>query len=615
MPQKATESIVAIPEAWPKIVASKPGSVLLKTARPDAENHTSYLFANPVQVLTAEAPDEIPAVFKSIEKTLEEGCYAAGFISYEAGYHFEPAALRGSGRAADCDLPLVWFGVYREPLICHEDTRATRDNSLPDEESALRTDLIIGISQSDYTDAIEKIRRYIAAGDFYQANFTIPMRLNWRGNAARLFERLMQNQPVAYGALIHTGKTQILSASPELFFRKNGSEIVVRPMKGTAARGRDLREDDHHAAWLAADAKNCAENVMIVDLLRNDLGRICTTGSVRVTDLFAVERYPDLLQMTSTIRGALRPDTSYYDIFRSLFPCGSITGAPKIRTMQVIRELEQAPRGIGCGAIGYFSPRGEACFSVAIRTATLHGGELRMRVGSGVTHDSVAASEYAECVLKSQFLQRAPKRFELIETLLWEGAYFLLELHLERMADSAAYFDFQCNAAEALAQLDRYAAGFPAGTRQRVRMLLARNGAITLTSQPMGDSARSVTVMCATERVDSGDPFLRHKTTQRAAYDRALADAQAKGFDDALFVNERGEVTECAIHNVMLVKHGRWRTPHVDCGVLPGVYRRYLLEKHPEVQEGVLTLDDLREADRVYLFNSVRGLRRVVQFA
>lgn len=613
VPQKATERTVAHTQDWPRTAATHAGSVLLQTARRDAENRTSFLFTDPEQVLAANDPDQIPAVFEAVEAALAEGCHVAGFVSYEAGYHFEPAALRGNLPAVVCDLPLVWFGVYRQRLACEEDTARSGSDSLPGEAGVSLQELTIGISRDDYTEAIDKIRRYIAAGDVYQANFTIAMRQAWHGDAGRLFERMMQNQPVAYGALIHSGEAQILSASPELFFRRRGSEILVRPMKGTAPRGRDRREDARHAAWLAADAKNRAENVMIVDLLRNDLGRICRAGSVAVTDLFAVERYPDLLQMTSTIRGTLLPGASYYGMFRSLFPCGSITGAPKVRTMQVIRELEGAPRGIACGAIGYFSPQGDACFSVAIRTATLRNGELRLRVGSGVTYDSDAASEFAECALKAQFLTRAPRRFELIETLLWEGGYFLLDLHLERMADSAAYFDFRCDEAAIREQLRQFAAGLPAAGRQRVRMLLARNGAITLSSQAIAKTPPSVTLTLAGEQVSSRDPFLRHKTTQRAVYDRALSDAQARGCDDALFVNERGEVTEGAIHNVLVRKDGRWVTPHADCGVLPGVYRRYLLERHPEIRQGVVTLDDLRAAERVYVFNSVRGLRRVTQ--
>ena len=348
---------------------------------------------------------------------------------------------------------------------------------------------------------------------------------------------------------------------------------------------------------------------MIVDLLRNDLGRICRAGSIEVMDLFAVEHYPDLLQMTSTVRGTLRPGVSYYEIFRSLFPCGSITGAPKIRTMQVIQELEGEPRGIACGASGYFSPRDEAVFSVAIRTLTLRDGQLQLRVGSGITHDSDPESEYAECLLKAQFLTREPRRFELIETLGWANDYCLLELHLQRLQASAAYFGFRLNAGEARERLYKLAESFAKDSPRRVRLLLSKGGRISLASEPAAAASKMASLVVASERTDSSDVLLRHKTTARSLYDRTLAEARSGGFDDALFLNERGEVTECAVHNVMIATGGRLITPPVACGLLPGVYRQHLLATHPEIQEDVITLEDVMAADRIFVFNSVRGLR------
>jgi para-aminobenzoate synthetase/4-amino-4-deoxychorismate lyase len=373
-------------------------------------------------------------------------------------------------------------------------------------------------------------------------------------------------------------------------------------------------EDDQQAAWLAADEKNRAENVMIVDLLRNDLGRICRSGSVEVVELFAVERHPELLQMTSTVRGELKAGIGYDEIFRSLFPCGSITGAPKVRTMQAIRELEDGPRGISCGAIGYFAPDDEAVFSVAIRTAVLRDGVARMRVGSGITWDSDAGAEYAECLLKARFLTRRPEQFDLIETLRWEDGYFLLEPHLERLRASAEYFAFCLDEAKVREALRQEAEGLEPGTPHRVRLLLARAGKVSVTSEALSGTGSAVApgparMMLAGERTESRDVLLRHKTTRREVYDRALREARAGGFDDAVFVNERGEVTEGAIHNLMIAKGGRFVTPAVACGLLPGVYRRWLLERHPEIVEGVVTLEDLRRADRVMVFNSVRGLR------
>ena len=597
------------PGEWPRIAAAKAGSVILRTARPDADNRRSYFFTDALQILATDQMNEIPGIFECVEKALQAGHYVAGFVSYEAGYHFEPAARRSTRDLERCGVPLVWFGIYREPLSWEECGGGRFPASGRSEDAAEAGEISVSLSRAEYGERIQQIRRYIEAGDLYQANFTVMVRQPCHEDAGELFEKMMQSQPVPYGALIHTGKTHILSASPELFFRRRGSRILVRPMKGTARRGRDREEDCQRAAWLAADEKNRAENVMIVDLLRNDLGRICRTGSIEVTDLFAVERYPDLLQMTSTVQGELKAETNYYEIFRSLFPCGSITGAPKVRTMQVIRALEGEPRGVACGAIGFISPCGDAVFSVAIRTLTLGDGEWRMRVGSGVTYGSDAETEYAECLLKAKFLTRSRLRFELVETMAWADDFFLLDLHLERMEASADYLGFRFERESVREQLYNFAEGLQRGLRHRVRLLLARSGVASISSEPLPVVRKPASLLVSAERTDSSEALLLHKTTRRSMYDQVLADARARGFDDALFLNERGEVTECATHNVMIAKGGKLVTPPVECGLLPGVYRRYMLAAHPEVQEAVVRLDDILSADRILIFNSVRGLR------
>ena len=548
------EAIPIPPGEWSRIAAAKAGSVVLRTARPDADNRRSYIFTDALQILATDQMNEIPGIFQSVEMALQAGQYVAGFVSYEAGYHFEPAAMRSAGNVEGCGVPLVWFGIYREPLSWDECGRRFPVSGCTDDDASETGKLSVNISRAKYGEQIQQIRRYIEAGDLYQANFTVMVRHPCLDDAGALFERMMENQPVSYGALIHTGETHILSASPELFFRKRGSRILVRPMKGTARRGRDREEDGQRAAWLASDEKNRAENVMIVDLLRNDLGRICRTGSIEVTNLFAVERYPDLLQMTSTVQGELKAGTNYYEILRSLFPCGSITGAPKVRTMQVIRALEGEPRGVACGAIGFISPCGDAVFSVAIRSLTLENGEWRMRVGSGVTYDSDAETEYAECLLKAKFMTRRPLRFELVETMAWAKDFFLLDLHLARMEASADYFGFSFERESVREQLYNFAKGLQRGLRHRVRLLLARSGVASISSEPMQDVKKPALLLVSLERTDSSEALLRHKTTRRSMYDRVLADARARGFDDALFLNERGEVTECGIHNVMIAK-------------------------------------------------------------
>lgn len=585
--------------------------MLLRTARTDAENRQSFLFTEPLRIISTEHLDGIPAVFQGIEEALQSHHYVAGFLSYEAGYHFEPKATHHAVHLGRWDVPLAWFGVYREPLAWDETEHASAYSHLNEEVAGSLGELTVSLLRGEYCERVEHIRRYIEAGDLYQANLTLTVRQPWTGNAAALFERMMGNQPVSYGALINIGHTHILSASPELFFRKHGGRILVRPMKGTSGRGRDLAEDAQRAEWLRTDEKNRAENVMIVDLLRNDLGRISKAGSVDVTDLFAIERYPDLLQMTSTVQANLNPGTTYYDIFRSLFPCGSITGAPKIRTMQVIGELEGEQRGIACGAIGFFAPSGDAVFSVAIRTLTLRDGQCRMRVGSAITYDSDPEAEYAECLLKSRFMARSTEPFELIETIRWDNGFFLLDPHLIRLRASAEYFGFRCEPEAVRERLNKFAAAFQRGSAYRVRLLAARSGAISISGEPLVDTAQAASLLISSERTDSSDAFLRHKTTRRALYNRMLAQARGRAFDDALFLNEREEVTECAIHNVMIAKDQTLQTPPLACGLLPGVYRQHLLATHPEIKESVITVDDLLRADRIFIFNSVRGLRRV----
>jgi len=388
-------------------------------------------------------------------------------------------------------------------------------------------------------------------------------------------------------------------------------------MKGTAPRGRTTREDREIAEWLHNDAKNRSENVMIVDLVRNDLGRVAQTGSVRVEELFSVERYPTLWQMTSTVSAELRPGVGFHDIFRALFPCGSITGAPKVRAMQLIAELETAPRGVYTGAIGFFSPR-QTVFNVAIRTLELDGARGTMGVGSGVVIDSDPAQEFRECLLKAEFLTRSsadlPEQSSLIETMRWDGGYPLIELHLDRLEDSAEYFDFPCERAVVKAALAAHAQAFADGTPRKVRLVLAGDGRLQITHEalpPRAGEQRFGRVRIAEQRTDPADRMLYHKTTHRPLYARAFEQATRDGFDDVLFFNLRGEVTEGAISNVFVEKNGRWFTPPVECGLLPGVYRRHLLETRPEIDERVLSLEDLRLADAIYLANAVRGLRRV----
>ncbi len=401
----------------------------------------------------------------------------------------------------------------------------------------------------------------------------------------------------------------VVSTSPELFFRWADGELELRPMKGTRPRGRWAAEDEALAAELPASPKERAENLMIVDLLRNDAGRISEWGSVRVPRMFETERYETVHQLTSTVRSRTLPGTTLTGVLRALFPCGSVTGAPKVRTMEIVRELEDGPRGVYTGALGFVSP-GEAAFSVAIRTLLIDraAGEAELGVGSGITWDAAAAAEWRECLDKAEFVRHAPVGFRLLETLLWEpgAGFFLLDGHLARMAASARRFGFAFDASSAAARLSEVAGSGPL----RVRLLLARGGEVSVEAHPLSaGEASPVRVAVSARPVDSRDPLLYHKTDRREAY-RSRA-AERPDVDDVLLVNERGEVAESTLANVVVRAGGEAWTPPVESGLLPGVFREHLL-RAGELRERTLRVEDLRRADELYLVNSVRKWRRAV---
>ena len=607
--------------AWVRAAAAdKSSSILLETSRFDAANYRSYLFFDPVRVLVAQGLDEIPQVFSGIEAALAEGFHVCGYFGYECGYHFEPTAGEG---IVSRELPLAWLGVYPQPLVFDHllggfegevGASLARYENRPRSklEAALASHPVeLEIAPQEYCARVRRIQDYIAAGDSYQVNLTDRVSFSMQASAVETFAALSVQQPVAYSAFLNLAEYQVLSFSPELFFRVQDGRIVTRPMKGTMARGLDAEEDRQAALRLQKDEKNRSEHVMIVDLLRNDLGRICEMGSVEVEDLFTVERYETLLQMTSTISGKLRPGISYYEIFRGVFPSGSITGAPKVRTMQIIGELESKPRGIYTGAIGFIAPGGNSVFNVAIRTLVTKNGCASLGVGGGIVADSDAMDEYRECLLKASFLTRPRHEFELIETMLWDEEFRLLPLHLRRLEASASYFSFDFDREMIEARLLELAASLERGQRYRVRLLLARTGELTLTSRVFEAEHPKGLVRIATRRTSSTDVFFRHKTTRRALYDEQYAEARLEGLDDVIFLNEKGEVTEGAISNVFVERDGWLLTPPLACGMLDGVYRRHVLETRDHATELTLTVDDLGASDAIYLCNAVRGMYAV----
>ena len=607
-----------LPAGLYSLVEKTPGSVLLETSRPGASRF-SRIFLNPLRVIEAHTGADLDALFSEVEQATRRDHFAAGFFAYECGQCFEPTARQRPLRPGEL---LAWFGIYERCYRFDHHTGTFIGDPpprLPEpqvSEPAPSPVVSLSLDQAEYSARIAQIHDWIRAGDVYQLNFTFPLHVEIAESPAQLFARLQTAQPVDYGAFLHSRPGRYaLSLSPELFFRTedNGSarRITTRPMKGTARRGRTTAEDRETATWLANDQKNRAENVMIVDLIRNDLGRICTFGSVHVDKLFEVERFPTLWQMTSTISGELRPDVRHKDIFRALFPCGSVTGAPKIRAMQLLAELEDQPRAVYTGSIGYFS-RERTVFNVAIRTLSLEAGRATMGIGSGVVIDSDPAAEFRECQLKAEFLTRTVEPFSLIETMLWDAAFSLLDLHLDRLTDSADYFGFPCDRTQVEAALLEKAAAFADPQPRRVRLLLDANGTVIINSEPLEPAPFGIHPVCiATERTDPNDPFLFHKTTRRALYRRAFATASSNGFADALFFNTQSQLTEGAVNNVIIEKAGRWYTPPIECGLLPGTYRRHLLETRSNIEERVLTLADLNSADAIYICNAIRGLRKV----
>jgi para-aminobenzoate synthetase/4-amino-4-deoxychorismate lyase len=560
----------------------------------------SFVFAGLHKVLRADSLAEVAPAFAELEAAVAAGYHAAGFVAYEAAAAFNPDLPVGTPPGA----PLLWFALFAE-----------RCEGVATPPAAARLTLAPRTTTPDaagYAAAIAAIHDAIARGETYQVNYTLRQYFSAPDDVETLFAALCQTQQAPFCAHIETGELAIVSASPELFFARQGEKIIMRPMKGTARRAPESSADRAVRSALAASPKERAENLMIVDLVRNDLSRLAVTGTVQVESLFDVETYPTVHQLTSTVSAQLAPSTTLLQVFAALFPCGSVTGAPKRRTMELIRDLEVAPRGIYCGAIGFVSPQ-ESLFSVAIRTVVVDHATKRaeLGIGSGITWDSSCAAEYAESFAKSRFLDADPTPFALIESLRRQeqGGYFLLERHLHRLVASAEYFAFPCDRAvlgAQLQQLDTELSG-----AHKVRLLLAADGAMTLSAEPLllTRSCAPLKMVLSPQRVQRDDPFLFHKTTRRDLYQ-----AERERFptaDEVLFCNEAGEVTEGSIHNLVLRQGGRLLTPALVCGLLPGTLRGELLERGI-LKEAVVTVGDLWEAEGLWLVNSVRGWRRAV---
>ena len=603
-------------------------------------------FGSPKQVLTTTKLSEVLPILRQLESLIaEHQYYAAGFISYEASAAFDDALKTKDGD----DFPLIWFGLYEKPTVFNFNKNAYR--------SELDLNWSSSISKENYVDALKKVRHYIKIGDTYQVNFTMrqyamvrppapkgerltvndklsksteyifpkkqkyipnlesnsPSRAGGKqaANAFSLFQNIGQSAP--FGAYIDIENFSICSASPELFFKVKNNKITSSPMKGTASRGRTNREDEFLKKHLYHSQKDRSENVMIVDMIRNDLSKIAEIGTVKTPKLFDIEKYPTVWQMTSRVEG--KTTASVSEIMTALFPCASITGAPKASTMRIISALETTPRRIYTGTIGFIEPNGNMQFNVAIRTALFDkkNGLIEYGTGGGITIKSETEKEYEECILKTKILKQSidSQSFKLLETLLWspEDSWFLLDKHLERLADAAAYFDYEIDLANIEKALLKRASHFDK-TAQKVRLLVEKNGVFVIENYALENKQlpERKPVQIAAAPVDSSNVFLFHKTTNRGIYTQNLQ--QFPNAKDVILWNERGEVTESCYGNVVVFDGINYWTPPVKCGLLNGVFRQHLLEKEA-IQERVILKKELEKMETVFLINSVRKWERV----
>lgn len=554
-------------------------------------------FANPVASQSIYKVEEVPHAFFEIEKLLNSGFYVVAMISYEAAPAFDPAI---KCKSSCHNFPLMYFAAYQG-----FDIFEIPDIEIETAISSFRPE----ISQEDYVKAIRQIKKFIEDGDTYQVNYTFRMFADKIAEPEKLFLNLMQSHPVPYAAFVNTGIEQIISLSPELFIRKNGNLIESRPMKGTAKRMPLLEDDKLFAVKLSQDTKNRAENVMIADMVRNDLGKICLPGSIQ-TKLFNIETYPSLHQLTSSVSGTLKQSLSLFEVFSALFPPASITGAPKVRTCEIISEYEKSPRKIYTGSIGCISPNKDFLFNVAIRTIITDTKKAELGIGSGIVADSVPEYEWEECLLKTKFYSQKLESFEVFETILWDKnkGFVFLDEHLQRMRDSQIYFCRQFNKEAILQALDNITflefANFA-----RVKVKISRSGQVSveysvLNSPGWGKS--EIRVCLAKERTDPKNVFLYHKTTNRKLYDEKYKSAIANGFDEIIFFNLDNQVTEGSITNIFIRLGDQWLTPPLFCGLLPGIWRQktIALLNAKEIPFG---LDELTRAEEILMGNSVRG--------
>jgi len=632
-----------------KLESLIPPYVFLETSSFDRENNCSFLFNDFKDILVFNSQDNTEVFFQRVENYINKGYWICGYFSYEFGYYLDPALYH---LKRESNSPLVWLGVCRKPLKIRHSKKNNYPRKINREfRKYYKIDKMkADTSFKEYSQKIREIKRYLRAGYTYQVNYTFKIKFNFSGNVVDFYLDLRQQQPTSYTAVINTGNNCVLSFSPELFFKSNAKKIISRPMKGTIQKSLFPEFDKLLCQKMKTSLKIKAENLMIVDLLRNDLGRIA--DKVKVSKLFNIESHKTLHQMTSTIKADIKQKLQVKNIFSALFPCGSVTGAPKIKTMEIIRNLEKEPREVYTGAIGYISPSRKMCFSVAIRTIDICGKRGQLGIGGGIVYDSSSRQEYQEAFLKSRFFTKKIRKVSLIETILLGNSkrYFFLDLHLKRLKESAKYFSIPLDIQIIKEQL-KFPDLIPVGSysllqqsrshfscvpkthhskilaknlieyqmnnlrwktdgRFKVRIIINSAGRVKISKVPLEKTIVSARIRLSTKRVNPENCFLYHKTDHRGIYEREREKANHQGCFDVLFMNIHNELTEGAVSNLFILKGKQLWTPDVKCGLLPGVFRTHLINQG-RAREKVLKLIDLVSADEVYIGNSVRGLIKV----
>lgn len=556
------------------------------------------IFRNPIKTIEAYCFDTLSTSLNEINDCLKQGYYVAGFISYEVGYFF----FNMNWKKTETGLPILYFAVFQKP------------EKLPEIQTGLSQNYGFYISSipnhENYIQSLDTIRTKLYQGEIYQINYTDKIFFDFEGDTLSFYKVLSQRQPVAYGSWIRFRDIDILSFSPELFFEKKGTTLVTKPMKGTYQRGKSEKEDEKNIQILLNSEKEKAENLMITDLMRNDLGKISKKGSVQVPALFSIEKYKTILQMTSTIRSELSDWVEWKDIFRELFPGGSITGAPKFRAMQLIQQLEKS-RGIYTGAIGVIEPDQNAVFSIGIRTLELKKGKGNIGIGSGITWDSDPEKEWLEILEKAKFFTEAPQGFFLFETILYKnGIFYFLKEHLERIKKSAEIFQFPFSKKEWDTSLKQIASISPGPNSYRIKISLNPLGKFHFESHKLSKFRKEGILQISEIEIDSSSEFRKHKTNLREIYDREGKRSRDAGYIDTLYLNEKKEIAEGSISNIFVKIGDSYFTPPISSGVLPGIFRNRLLKRNG-FYEKTLSLDDLQRSNSIFLCNSLRGILRV----